>query len=127
VTPPSTGFSETHRRIIGSRLRGIEAQLDRLGELGVELEDAVTLRAVVQDLKDDVDVLVPPAPPHELRSILVDILTVAYDLRPAALRAYGSLSDQNADYLEKQATRLIELTDTLLDQVEQENRDGGGP
>jgi hypothetical protein len=126
VTPPSARFSETHRRIIGSRLKGIEAQLDRLGELGVDLEDAAILRAVVREVKDDVDVLLPPAPRHELRAILVDILTVTYELRPTALRAYGSLSDQNADYLEKQATRLIELTETLLDRVEQENRDGGG-
>jgi hypothetical protein len=126
MTPPGTGFSETHRRTIGSRLKGIEAQLNRLGELGVELEAAPTLRAVVQEVKDDVDVLVPPAPRHELRTILVDILTVAYELRPTALRAYGALSDQNADYLEKQATRLIELTETLLDQVEQQNREGGG-
>jgi len=119
-------FSETHRKILGSRLQRIQKKLDEARELGLQSETLTTLYAEVEQLKGEVEAIVPPRPPHLLRTALVEALTLTYELRPRALGAYGSLPEESASYLEDWALRLGQLAGRLIDEVEGEERTDGG-
>lgn len=118
-------FSETHRKILGARLHGIESKLREARELGLRGDTLATLQAEVEQLRDEVDALLPPPPPHLLRAALIEVLTLAYEIRPSALRAYGALSEEGASYLEERSLRLGQLAERLLDETSGKTANGG--
>ena len=112
------GFSDIHRKVMGGCLQGIERGLDQARELGLQSETLTTLYAEIERLKSEVGTARPPPPPHLLRAVLVEVLTLTYELRPEALGAYGSLPDESASYLEERTRRLGELAERRRDEAE---------
>jgi hypothetical protein len=121
-------LSHAQRITLGSRLTRMQKLLSQVRQEGFQSEAIAELEMAIERLMEVTAAVPPPSlPKHALRTVLVEILTLTYEVRPGALKSYGPrLPDEDAAYLEQETSRLEQLAQRLLDDAEERPAGRGG-
>jgi hypothetical protein len=114
----------THRRVVGLRLAEIRKLLGELLEFSPSSDHLNQLDDAVREIADEVGAVGPRTPTNTAPGLLMSVLVLSHELRPRALKAYGPLSPEAADYFERQSERLQRLISPLLDSAQAEQEEG---
>jgi hypothetical protein len=116
-------LSETHRRTLGSRLAMMQQLIGQVREFGFDSELVADLDTELAQIEGDVEAIRPAPPRHQARASLAELLLLTYELRPRALKAYGDVAEESANYLEHASAHLTELVQRALDELEGESKE----
>ena len=110
-------LDEAHRRAIGSRLGRLVELMAELRRLDPPADSLAELESSVRRFAEETRAVLPAAPPHRREALLAEALVLAHELEPRRLQAYGKLTEQQADFLHSEASRLAELIEGSLDDL----------
>jgi len=116
-----TRLSETHRRTLGARLATMQTLIIHVRDVGFDSDSLEELEAGVARIEQHVQALRPTPPSHEARASLAQLLVLAYEIRPGALRAHGEVAEEDAPYLEQASEGLARLVKRALDELERQS------
>ncbi len=111
-------LSETHRRTLGSRLAEMRNLIAEVRGVGFESGLLTELEAELARIDLETDAIRPRPAAHRARAALAQLLLLALEIRPRALRAYGELAEEGARYLEQRSARLSDIVERALDELE---------
>jgi hypothetical protein len=120
---PTTGVEATelrtsHRRAVASRLAALLELAAQARLAGVQSPTLDELEATARRLAAATGSELPADGPGRLLAVLTQAHVITYELEPRRLRSYGSLSEEDAAFLAREAAALRELTERLLDEYE---------
>jgi len=118
-------LNESLRRALGARCSQLTKLLRQVEDLGVESPTLGELEAAVANLAEETGAELLKPPPGQARALVAQIMVLTYEMRPSALKGYGSLSEEATNYLDRETERLIELAQRLADDADRSPPMGG--
>jgi hypothetical protein len=104
-------FGKAHRLTVGNLL----ASMRELGRLARSANlDTTEVEQALDGLERRVDPILPKAQQDQVQAALAQLFVFSGELRPQALRAYGDLSDEQAQILAEASAEIGRAVQALM-------------
>jgi len=117
-----TRLKDTHMRHTANLLNHIEGLLTQAQAHGLTSPAASELATAIDEVRTDLSLTRPSPDPGVVRGLLAELFVLTHELRPQAMKSYGELPPEEAEYLEEQAARLIRLASQVLDDLNAQSK-----
>jgi hypothetical protein len=113
------------RRALGNRFDQLLTIARELSALGLDSDAIPELEAAVMGLAADTEAIMPTPPQGRVRALAMQALVITHEMRPSALRSYGSFSDESEARLSERVEQIIGLATRLVEDVDRDEAGEG--